>query len=46
MIDFISSIMVVEGPITALKLSLWVQGYLVFTGIGAVIKWIRRMYEN
>jgi hypothetical protein len=45
MTDLISSTLIVEGPITAIKLAMWVQGYLVITGIGAIIKWMRTMWN-
>ena len=39
-IDWISAVVSIEGPITVAKSAAWVQGYFMVTGLAVVAKYI------
>ena len=39
--ELIQSVFWVDGPVTAIMVANWCQGYLIITGLGVIARWIR-----
>lgn len=45
-IDWISAVVSIEGPITVAKSAAWVQGYFVLTGVAVLAKYIVQLTKQ